>query len=72
GKIQYFEQSAGTEIDFILDRQTAYEVKETCSPSDLNILKERSKLLGITDSKLIGRYMPESGFKDFIWGGNIF
>jgi predicted AAA+ superfamily ATPase len=72
GKIQYFEQSAGTEIDFILDRQTAYEVKETCSFYDLNILTERAKLLGITDVKLIGRHMPESGFKDFIWGGNIF
>lgn len=72
GKIQYFEQSTGTEIDFILDRETAYEVKETCSQSDLNVLKERSKLLGITNSKLIGRHMPESGFKDFMWGGNIY
>lgn len=72
GKIQYFEQTAGTEIDFILDRQTAFEVKETCTPHDLVALKERAKLVGLTDMKLIGRHRPESGFKDFTWGGNIF
>ncbi|WP_298360806.1 ATP-binding protein [Runella sp.] len=72
GKIQYFEQSAGTEIDFILDRQKAFEVKETCTPQDLNNLAERSKLLKIIDYQLIGRHYPESGFKDFMWGGSLF
>jgi len=72
GKIQYFEQSAGTEIDFILDRKTAFEVKERATPQDLNSLAERAKLLGISDYQLIGRHYPESGFKDFVWGGNVF
>ena len=72
GKVQYFEKSAGTEIDFILDRETAYEVKETCTPADLKTLGNRVKNLKIDNYKLIGRYTPESGFNDFIWGGAIF
>ena len=72
GTVQFFEQSAGTEIDFILDRQKAFEVKETCTPNDLKTLKDRSKLLNISNVSVIGRYYPESGFKDFVWGGNIF
>jgi len=72
GKLQYFEQSAGTEIDFILNRETAFEVKETPTPQDLKSLSERAELLGLTDHRLIGRHHPESGFKDFVWGGSIF
>ncbi len=72
GKLQYFEQSAGTEIDFILDRQAAFEVKETASQHDLRVLSERSKLLTIDNYQLVGRHKPASGFEDFVWGGTIF
>ena len=72
GTIHYFEQSAGTEIDFILDRKTAFEVKEMASPQDLSSLAERAKMLDISDYSLIGRHHPESGFKEFIWGGSVF
>jgi predicted AAA+ superfamily ATPase len=72
GKIYYFEQSAGTEIDFILDREKAFEVKETCTIQDLKTVSDRAKLLNINDFQLIGRHYPESGFKDFMWGGSIF
>ncbi|MEA5138708.1 ATP-binding protein [Arcicella rigui] len=72
GTINYFEKSAGSEIDFILDRSVAFEVKETANQFDLNTLTERAKALNIQDCRLIGRYLPENGFKDFTWGGNIF
>jgi predicted AAA+ superfamily ATPase len=72
GKLQYFEKSAGTEIDFILDKQTAFEVKETASPHDLKTISERAKLLKIADYQLIGRHKPATDFEDFVWGGNLF
>lgn len=72
GNLNYFEKSNGSEIDFILNKETAYEVKETCSNSDLKSLKRKSTLLNIKDYKLIGRNPASSGFKDFIWGGNVF
>lgn len=72
GKVQYFEKSAGSEIDFILNGKTAIEVKETCTAHDLKTLIERAKLLSLTDCQLIGRHRPESGFSEFMWGGSLF
>lgn len=72
GSINYFKKSSGTEIDFILDRKKAIEVKETCTPQDLNTVNERAKLLGLDETALVGRHQNASGFKDFIWGGSIF
>lgn len=72
GELNFFEKSSGTEIDFILDRNTAYEVKETCTASDLKTLESRASTVELPDYKLIGRYTPQSGFRDFIWGGNIY
>jgi len=71
GPLNYYERAKGTEIDFILDRQQAYEVKETCTPRDLQILTDRARLLQLSGSRLIGRHLPTSGFSDFIWGGSI-
>jgi predicted AAA+ superfamily ATPase len=71
GPLNYYERTTGTEIDFILDRQQAFDVKETCSPHDLQVLTDRAKLLQITDSHLIGRHWPASGFSDFVWGGSV-
>lgn len=72
GEINYSEKSARSEIDFILDRQTAFEVKETCTVSDLRTLTARSNLISMQNHHLIGRYIAGSGFDEFIWGGNIF
>ena len=71
GSLNYYERTTGTEIDFIVDRQHAFEVKETCTPHDLRVLTDRSKLLQLATSDLIGRYWPASGFADFIWGGSV-
>lgn len=72
GEINYFEKSAGSEIDFILDRSTAFEVKETCISTDLRSLAARSRALNLNNHHLIGRTISGSGFDEFIWGGNIF
>jgi predicted AAA+ superfamily ATPase len=72
GEINYFEKSAGSEIDFILDGKTAFEVKETCTVSDLRSLAKRSSLINLNNYHLAGRYLAGSGFDEFIWGGNIF
>lgn len=72
GEIQYFEKNVGTEIDFILNKTTAFEVKETPSDFDYNTLQKRSKLVNITDYHLIGRKLAPSGYENFIWGGSLF
>jgi uncharacterized protein len=72
GSLNYYERSSGTEIDFVLDRQRAFEVKETCTPADLQVLRDRAKPLNLPDCLLIGRHRPASGFSDFIWGGSLF
>lgn len=72
GEINYFEKSAGSEIDFILDGKTAFEVKETCTVSDLRSLATRSSLINLNNYHLAGRSLAGSGFDEFIWGGNIF
>jgi uncharacterized protein len=72
GEVNYYEKSSGTEIDFILDKKTAIEVKETPSGFDIKALERRSKSLEMESNILIGRTLAPSGFKDFVWGGNIY
>ena len=72
GEIQYFEKNVGTEIDFILNKTTAFEVKETPSDFDYNALQKRSKPLNISDYHLIGKKLAPSGYENFIWGGSLF
>ena len=72
GEVNYYEKSSGAEIDFILDKKIAIEVKETLSGFDVKSLQKRSKPLEMEQNILIGRELAPSGFKDFVWGGNIF
>ena len=72
GKLQYYQARQSTEIDFILNGEQAYEVKETPTESDLKTLQHRASLAGVAQSALIGRYFPASGFREFVWGGNLY
>lgn len=72
GELNYYEKSSGTEIDFILDKKIAIEVKETLGGFDIKSLQKRSKPLELEQNILIGRELAPSGFKDFVWGGNVF
>lgn len=72
GKVQYFQQKSGQEIDFILDETIAVEVKETPAPFDLQSLKKRAASLELDKTMLVGRHSPGIDFTDFVWGGSIF
>lgn len=71
GKISYFALKTGKEIDFILNDEWAYEVKET--PTEPDLVSARRILPDKIDSQklfLIGK-KPASNFTDFIWAGDI-
>ncbi len=72
GEVNFYEKSSGTEIDFILNKNTAIEVKETPSEPDYKTLVRRSQPLELENNLLIGRKIAPSGYNAFVWGGNIF
>ena len=72
GTVNYYQKKSGQEIDFVLDQKTAIEVKETPHSGDLAVLKSRAASIGLQETLLAGRYPPNDGFQDFIWGGCIF
>ena len=70
GEVSYYQLKSGKEIDFILDKQRAFEVKETAVESDLKNVKSLSKNLRIEQNYVVGRH-PNTIFEGFIWGGFI-
>ena len=72
GQVSYYEKNTYSEIDFILNKTTAIEVKETPSNFDLNTLIKRAKSIDMTQTIVIGRKLAPSGFVNFVWGGNVF
>jgi len=72
GDLNYYSRKTGQEIDFIINKEIAVEAKETPNESDLRTLSLRAGKLRIKQSFLAGKYIPQNGFDDFIWGGNIY
>ncbi len=72
GELRFYAKRTGQEIDFIINGSTAFEVKETASEHDLKILKNRANNIDIKKHALIGKNAPDSGFRNFIWGGAIY
>ncbi|HMG09602.1 MAG TPA: ATP-binding protein, partial [Mucilaginibacter sp.] len=70
GEIAYYQLKTGKEIDFILDREICFEVKETATEADLKKLKAISGNLDIDKGYVIGRH-PAKLFEGYIWGGFI-
>lgn len=70
GKLSYYALKTGKEIDFILDKDTALETKESPIESDRVVLRELSGFLGAKTFRLIGRHSVPN-FRDYIWGGEI-
>jgi hypothetical protein len=68
--VRYFALKTGKEIDFIINGDTAVEVKETATLSDLKQLQKLSSGIDIRKNVLIGRYKTPN-FSDYIWGGEI-
>ncbi|MFN4084166.1 MAG: ATP-binding protein [Bacteroidia bacterium] len=72
GELQYYQKKSGQEIDFIFKSQTAIEVKETATPQDEKLLKQRANALGLKKKILVSRFVPPNNFENFIWGGSLF
>lgn len=70
GEISYFQLKSGKEIDFIINKNVAFEVKEGAVDHDLRNLKNLAKNLNIDNCFVIGRY-PNNIFDGFLWGGFI-
>lgn len=70
GELSYYSLKNGREIDFILGKKTAFEVKETPLDTDKHSLEELAKLSGIKEARLIGRSSVPH-FTDYIWAGEI-
>jgi uncharacterized protein len=71
GELHYYRLPSGKEIDFILDRKEAFEVKDTPVETDLTSLRLRAQSIGLPEHKLVGRFPPGSGFSGFYWGGGL-
>lgn len=70
GDLAYYQLKTGNEIDFILNKEIAFEVKELAYHNDLNSLKRLSKNIGIKENKVISRFQGEV-FEELIWGGML-
>jgi predicted AAA+ superfamily ATPase len=70
GDISYYQLKSGKEIDFVLNKDVCYEVKETATETDLKNMITLAENLTITDCSVIGRH-PLKVFDGFIWGGFI-
>lgn len=70
GDVRYYALKDGNEIDFILDKKIALEIKESPTKIDQNGLERLSKIAGIKKYYLIGRKnVPK--FNNYIWGGDV-
>jgi predicted AAA+ superfamily ATPase len=70
GDIAYYQLKTGKEIDFIINKEICFEVKETATEADLKNLKSISGNLDIDKGYIIGRH-PAKIFDGYIWGGFI-
>ena len=70
GALSYYALKTGHEIDFILNNENAFEVKETATPADWQQLIKLAKNMGISNLTIISNNPPRNVDK-VIWGGSI-
>lgn len=58
GEVKYYQKKNGPEIDFILDKKTAFEVKLSVVPQDIAKLEKISSELGMERCAVISRKFP--------------
>lgn len=68
--VQYYALKTGQEIDFILDKDLAIEVKETPVEADLSHLERMSGIAQVKNFRLFGRHQSPK-FRDYVWGGSV-
>lgn len=59
GELNYYQRKSGVEIDFILNKKNAYEVKINPSKSDTHRMKELSHELGLKSCLMVSRKFSE-------------
>ncbi|MHC9537995.1 MAG: ATP-binding protein [Vulcanimicrobiota bacterium] len=55
GELHYYRKKSGAEIDFIVNRRSAYEVKLTAREEDIRKLKKTAESLGLEEYSVISR-----------------
>jgi len=55
GELNYYQRKSGVEIDFILNKKEAYEVKLTPQESDIKRVKEMTKELNLEEFKIVSK-----------------
>ena len=69
GELHYYQKGKSKEVDFILNRKEAYEVKLRPRIQDLNYLESSSATLEIKKYKLIARYY--SNLRNILYGFSL-
>jgi len=68
GEVAYYQLKNGKEIDFILNKEIAFEVKETATEDDKKQVLALSANLQINNCYVVGRH-PVKVFEGFVWAG---
>jgi len=55
GELNYYQKKSGVEIDFILNKEKAYEVKTNPRPADMKKLSSLAEGLNIKEYKIVSR-----------------
>lgn len=69
GEVSYYQLKTGQEIDFIIDKKIAFEVKETAYPVDYRKMMNLAKNVNIDKGYVLGK--NSTTFDNFVWGGLI-
>jgi len=69
GEVSYYQLKTGGEIDFIIDKKIAFEVKETAQPIDYKKLMNLAKNVNIEKGFVLCK--NNINFELFVWGGMI-
>lgn len=69
GEVSYYQLKTGPEIDFIIDKKIAFEVKETAQLTDYKKLMNLAKKINIEKGFVLGK--NNVNFESFVWGGMI-
>jgi uncharacterized protein len=60
GRLHYFRKKTGAEIDFILNKKTAYEVKHTASPTDIRALQRAMQSVKIKTGHVVSKQFVDT------------
>jgi uncharacterized protein len=69
GEVSYYQLKTGQEIDFIIDKKIAFEVKETASEIDYRRMMRLAKNVNIEKGFVLGK--NSTNFDNYVWGGMI-